>query len=548
MTFLPVVERELRVASRRGWTYWGRTLAAALALAVVSWITWFAGHQAPAQLGIELFVVSSVLAFAFAAFAGVTFSSDSVAAERREGTLGLLFLTDLRGHDVALGKLSASSLGCVFCLLAALPVLALSILAGGVTFPEYLRMVLVLLVTLFFSLAAGLLASTLATDSRRASGTAVLLTLAIGAGLPGLGGLAWLAGDRLQLPFATRSELYERWFLWACPATAFATAFDAGYRTHPLRFAAAVGYTGVAGLLCLAAASLRLPRIWQERARSSPRPGLRRWLFAGPGPWHRARLLAESPLVWLDRRLRLRVLGPWIFLGLSAAAFAGLALAFGRDWLDAPGYIATSLFLHLSLKTWLASEAPRQFHEDRRSGAMELLLATPMTTTDFLDGRARALRRRFLGPLAAILAADILFFLGSGARTSPESEDEWLAFWLARMLVLPLDAYALGWTGMWVGLRTRGSRATGQVFARVLTLPWLVLAGFMTLLAILRVPLLGSLFDQWGFKALVGVWLGLGAAVDGYWITRARADLHARFRELAAQPPGVRPTNPPAAA
>ncbi|MFM7103623.1 MAG: ABC transporter permease subunit [Verrucomicrobiota bacterium] len=544
MTFLPVVERELRVASRRGWTYWGRSLTAALALAVATWITWFAGHQAPAQLGIELFVVSSGLAFAFAAFAGVTFSSDAIAAERREGTLGLLFLTDLRGHDVALGKLSASSLDCVFCLLAALPVLALSLLAGGVTFPEYLRMVLVLLVTLFFSLAAGLLASTLATDSRRASGTAVLLTLALGAGIPGLGGLVWLAADRLQLPLAKRPELFERWFLWACPATAFASAFDAGYRAHPLRFAAAVGYSGVTGMLCLAAASLRLPRIWQERARSSPRPGLRRWFFAAPGPGHRARLLAESPLVWLDRRHRLRVLGPWFFLGLSGALFAGLALAFGRDWLDAPGYLATSLFLHLGLKTSLASESPRQFHEDRRSGAMELLLATPLTTPDFLDGRARALRRRFLGPLGVVLAADVLFFLGSGARTSPESEDEWLAFWLARMLLLPLDAYALAWTGMWVGLRTRGSRSTGQVFARVLTLPWLVLAAFMTLLAVLQIPLLGSLFDQWGFKAFVAVWFGLGTVIDIHWIARSQADLNAHFRELAAQPPGVRPTAP----
>ncbi|HTH48179.1 MAG TPA: ABC transporter permease subunit, partial [Candidatus Limnocylindria bacterium] len=170
MTVLPVVERELRVASRRGATYWARTGAALTALLVSAWILLLQQQSmAPGLMGKVLFTTLSFISFLFAAFAGVTYSADSVSAEKREGTLGLLFLTDLRGHDVTLGKLAASSLGAVYSLLAALPVLALALLLGGVTGGEYWRMVLLLLNVLLFSLSLGLLMSVLSSDSKRAA-------------------------------------------------------------------------------------------------------------------------------------------------------------------------------------------------------------------------------------------------------------------------------------------------------------------------------------------------------------------------------------------
>ncbi|HQU46125.1 MAG TPA: hypothetical protein PK867_25150, partial [Pirellulales bacterium] len=41
-------------------------------------------------------------------------TADCISSERREGTLGLLFLTDLRGHDVVLGKLVVAGLGAFY--------------------------------------------------------------------------------------------------------------------------------------------------------------------------------------------------------------------------------------------------------------------------------------------------------------------------------------------------------------------------------------------------------------------------------------------------
>ena len=51
MIFLPIVERELRVASRRRGTYWNRALAALSAILVFAGTLWFEGRLAPKELG-----------------------------------------------------------------------------------------------------------------------------------------------------------------------------------------------------------------------------------------------------------------------------------------------------------------------------------------------------------------------------------------------------------------------------------------------------------------------------------------------------------------
>src|SRR4030095_12909288 len=124
MTFLPIVERELRVAARRPMTYWTRFSAASLAIVISAWV-WLglARRDAPpASLGQTLFGALSVLVFGFCLLAGVRNTADSVSEEKREGTLGLLFLTDLKGYDVVLGKFVANSVNSVYAALALFPV------------------------------------------------------------------------------------------------------------------------------------------------------------------------------------------------------------------------------------------------------------------------------------------------------------------------------------------------------------------------------------------------------------------------------------------
>src|ERR1041385_8470469 len=145
MTFLPVVERELRVAARRWYTYWTRFFAALGTLGICAWVWIYGVSDRPtAERGQALFWVISGLAFTYSLLVGVIVTADSISEEKREGTLGLLFLTDLKGYDVVLGKLAATSLNALYRLFCVFPILAIPLLLGSLTLGEFGRMALVL--------------------------------------------------------------------------------------------------------------------------------------------------------------------------------------------------------------------------------------------------------------------------------------------------------------------------------------------------------------------------------------------------------------------
>src|SRR4026209_785142 len=98
MSFLPIVERELRVAARRRGTHWLWFFTALVAMAAVFIVVLGSQRSAsPQSLGKWVFHAVSGMAFAFSLLAGVFLTSDCLCSEKREGTLGLLFLTDLKG-------------------------------------------------------------------------------------------------------------------------------------------------------------------------------------------------------------------------------------------------------------------------------------------------------------------------------------------------------------------------------------------------------------------------------------------------------------------
>src|SRR5579863_8780069 len=159
MTFLPIVDRELTVAARRAGTYWLRFWAALVVLIIGLVLLGAAHGKTPSVMGHFLLNALGVLALGFCLVAGAFLTADSLSEERREGTLGLLFLTDLRSHDVVLGKMMGVALSPFYSLLATLPVLTLCVLVGGVTGGDYWRTALALLNALFFSFALAMLVS-----------------------------------------------------------------------------------------------------------------------------------------------------------------------------------------------------------------------------------------------------------------------------------------------------------------------------------------------------------------------------------------------------
>src|SRR5262249_27118625 len=133
MTFLPIVGRELRVAARRGQTYWSRFQAAVGALVPTGFLVVDPLWQSSAtRMGQAIFRHMAFLAFLWLMIAGARLTGDCLSSEKREGTLGFLFLTDLRAYDIVLGKLTATSVNMLYGLLALIPVMALPTLLGGV--------------------------------------------------------------------------------------------------------------------------------------------------------------------------------------------------------------------------------------------------------------------------------------------------------------------------------------------------------------------------------------------------------------------------------
>ncbi len=131
--------------------------------------------------------------------------------EKREGTLGLLFLTDLCGHDVVLGKLVSTSAQGFYALLAAFPILALALMAGGLAPGDFWRALLTIANTLFLSLSAGLLVSSLSRDALKAMNATVVFVLFLLWG-PQLADLA-LAGFDASMIMPTLS-LASPWYLF----------------------------------------------------------------------------------------------------------------------------------------------------------------------------------------------------------------------------------------------------------------------------------------------------------------------------------------------
>jgi ABC-type transport system involved in multi-copper enzyme maturation permease subunit len=533
MTFLPIVARELRIAARRPGTYWVRSGAALAILVIGTWFFVMNQRQATQVIAMGLFSILTGSAVLYCLLSGVWFTSDCLSEEKREGTLGLLFLTDLKGYDVVFGKLVATSLNGFYAVLAAVPILALPLLLGGVTGGEFARMALVVVNTLFFSLAVGICVSAMSRSPRKAMVTTFLIILFFTAGLPACGEWRSVAA---KAPVPGKA--------WLMPSTGFSyyLAFDAPYKAGAHEFWWSVAVIHALGWMALALASLIAPRAWQDRPAGAQtlrwRERWRGWSYGNltERAGFRRRLLKRNAYFWLAARARLRPAYVWAVLGLVACGWVwGLARS-GRDWLDEMTYVLTGLLLNVIIKVWFALEAGRSLAEDRRQGALELLLSTPLTENDILRGQMLALKRQFRGPVVVVLLVFFLFAMAASSATlsrqEPQDQILWVLFWAAAMVMLVADLLALYWVGMWAGLTARNpTRAVAANLGRILVLPWLAL-GFGVLVASVAWP---NADDTQVLKLFLGLWFGLGLAADlgfGAW---ARHRLLTDFRLAATR-------------
>jgi ABC-type transport system involved in cytochrome c biogenesis permease component len=529
MTSLPIVARELRVAARRRGTYRMRLALASGAVITGVWIFVVTAGMSTQQSGQSIFQGLAWLCLLYCLLSGRRWTADCLSEEKREGTLGLLFLTDLKGYDVVLGKLAATSLAGFYGLLAVFPVLAIPLLLGGITNGEFWRIVLVLVNTFVFSLAVGVFGSALSRDYRPAMAANFFwLLLLIAAGPACAGAIAYFTPAHRFVP-----EL-----LFGCPPYSLYLAADFAYTLHSGQFWWSVGLTHGLTWLLLLLASWIAPHSWQDQPAGT---GVRRWRGfwqacsfgrAVPRQAFRRRLLAVNAFYWLAARARLKPMQVWVFLGLMAGWWlVGLIFA-GSAWHDESVAITTALLLNTTLKFWLVIEAGQRLSDDQTSGAMELLLSTPLSVRDILRGQMLALRRQFLRPLLVVIAIEIGFMCQVHAGSL---DPKVFPVWTDGMLILVADLLALGWVAMACALTAKNqNQATLRAIWRILILPWLVGAAVV----MIGQGWAGLVLDKvwvpgWRFYLRLWFWLGLGADLGfglwAWWLLRTR------FRQLALQ-------------
>jgi hypothetical protein len=140
MTVLPAIARELRAQARLPFTYAVRVLGAAALLLVA---LFFASHSGLwPNTGGRLFGWLNFTLFVFVWMIVPLIVADCISRERREGTIGLLFLTPLKARDIVIAKGLVHGLRALTLWFAVIPILAIPFLIGGLSRPELVLSVL----------------------------------------------------------------------------------------------------------------------------------------------------------------------------------------------------------------------------------------------------------------------------------------------------------------------------------------------------------------------------------------------------------------------
>lgn len=450
--FPPLVARELLVYSRQSWTYWLRLLSALGAVSVLA-IMGATGQNRVGQAdGLWLFAGSTVILFFIASLNGLRSTADCIASERRQGTLVLLFLADLKLNTILISKLVTNSLRNVWAFLGMLPVLGLCLLLGGVSGLVFVQGVLAVLAAAWLSLMVGLDQSCRNQGEHEAfsNGLRELLKLNL-------------------VPFMSPASLILSVFL---PHRSF---FGHAY------FAATFGITVGVGLFYWFRAKTALARNWQA---PPPEEGPADSGLRAPKPAPVAGHLRKPPrrcgnvppAYWLFARYGdTRQVGP-LPIGVAFVVLTGfvvLLMLIGDADIITVTYLVMMGAGRFVQMLAMAKIAPQSFADIARPGALEILQTTPITLKQIVRAAYTFLFVHFRRGVLPMLGLDLLVLLMVALRKTKEgSAWDFVLMLLAQNGLFLCGLCAMGVTGIWLGLKQRSlSRASFSACFYFLILP-----------------------------------------------------------------------------
>jgi ABC-type transport system involved in multi-copper enzyme maturation permease subunit len=379
MIVLPVIQRELAASARQIATYSSRTAGAAALLAVCTYFE--LKYQFAVGLGAFLFAQLHVALEAAIWLSVPMLMADCISRERREGTLPLLALTALRSRDIVIAKGLSQSLRALTICLAALPVLTIPILLGGVSGRQVIASINSALSSLCLVTGTTLLASSLCKSWTVAISLAMTLSALC----------FWLVIHTFGF------EVLSAGAVAAIPVgrgTVISSPFAAPGASASLMFP----ICSVAWLMVMiAVAAHNVRRAAREEPPSAAMTALhrrfftpvfftgtlRRWL-----KWE----LYRNPIGWLEQRSWINRLVIWIWFAILISVYTWFFSNFN--------FLVRGFALIQTLLAWLmaasmAATAAGSFRRERETGLLELLLVAPVNEWFIVFGRLRGIWTQF---------------------------------------------------------------------------------------------------------------------------------------------------------
>jgi ABC-type transport system involved in multi-copper enzyme maturation permease subunit len=517
VSILPVIARELRSQARQPFTYWlrivgGISVACAVAFAIwamnrelsqwqeISRISnrgWGRFGAPPFSLpsppnpsrsfGTALFGKMNLFIFvAIWTFVPLA-SADAVSRERREGTLPLLYLTELRSRGIVIGKAFVHFLRSLSLFLTMAPWLMLPLVFGSLGVAEVRMALLINFASVLLAQAAGLLASTFPRDWVKSAILAEVFALPLLLLMLNVHGSILSTAVALGTPpalkpgtpafwnssFAGLSEVYEirnsNEGLLSRTARLIGYATNGSTRQRNFWFSPN-GYQASAENV-----------LWQEIWTTVAPVGRKFWFFgtvgmvvgsafvlwlaALLGAWRVERSWRDAPPpLWLSE-LKQRFFSPRFAVSFLRQRLSQSLTGNPIGWLQHYSPASRSVkwgwclfiimveivlsdnvedlytaqrWLGLFLLLGLTFSATGSFRHELENGAFELWLVTPLRERQIIMGRVRGLWRQFLPSLALFGAGSI--YLSTGWGGNEYSGEAWatLLRTIAGFCTLPL--------------------------------------------------------------------------------------------------------------
>lgn len=491
-----MVQRELREGSRRPFNHWLRVGSALAGMTLFYFNLAIFGRNAPeAMVGAQLFSSLHILLLTLICCVVPTMTADCISREKREGTLGLLFLTGLTPAGIVLGKSLVQALRAFTLWVAVLPVLTIPFLTGGVSWMGAIYAVTLEFCFAVLCLAAGLLASTLA--KARAIAFALALTFAFGfvvmfgqftpfnpfAGsflapllaprvqvLGGFGtGMRWQANPYGGYVISRYGSGPRGNIIYGSLPRGTVSVSRISSASQALILLGSVGTSLLVFLLVISVAARRIDHSWRDKIPSAKRASLlKRYctpIFKTSFSHRMGRALDRNPIAWLQQYSWKARVSKW---GLCLA-FVVLECNMMGGGLD--GIERLQVLLVLVLAAVFTFVGVNSFLDEKKTGALELILITPLSVNQIIRGRVWGLWKQFF-PALLILAGFYASAASSSSRfiyyREPRETMMNMMLVLTGFLTLPIFA-------TYFALRVKN----------------LIVAGALTWVAIILAPLMG---------------------------------------------------------